>query len=107
MSRAPATRNVLVSGRRTSLRLESVEWEVLHSICSDEEMHLSQLCGIIDQVRAEMSLTAAVRIFIVSYQRAELGLESPTVPPSGLLAQFDPNAHRRSLHMVEALRIFE
>jgi len=63
-------RNVIVSGRRTSLRMEPLLWDSLKDICEREGCTLNQLCTMIDQRRGEANLTASLRIFIVSYYRS-------------------------------------
>ncbi len=71
--RGPSTlinRGVIVGGRRTSLRLEPGMWDALTEICRREEMTVHELCGLIDERRRASSLTAAIRVFIVTYFRA-------------------------------------
>ncbi|MBP2313356.1 ribbon-helix-helix domain-containing protein [Azospirillum soli] len=66
-------RNVKVSGRRTSLRMEPYIWDSLKEICEREELSLNQICTEIDQRRGEANLTASIRVFIVSYFRNAIG----------------------------------
>ena len=63
-------RNVFVGRRRTSLRLEPAMWDAVAEICRREEMTLHELCGLIDARRRASSLTAAIRVFILTYFRA-------------------------------------
>lgn len=73
-------RNVTVSGRRTSLRMEPYLWESMREICEREGMTLNQLCSAIDARRGAANLTASIRIFIVKYYRAAVrwtALEEP------------------------------
>ncbi|MGO1119309.1 ribbon-helix-helix domain-containing protein [Rhodovibrionaceae bacterium A322] len=63
-------RNVVVGGRRTSLRLEPSMWEALQEISLREALSVSQLCTRIDERRVASGLTAAVRVYILSYFRA-------------------------------------
>ena len=63
-------RNVTISGRRTSMRLEQTMWDALEEICQRENLTHHELCGNIDKFRHASSLTAAVRVFIVNYYRA-------------------------------------
>ena len=62
-------RNVTVSGRRTSIRMEQVMWNSLADICRTEERMLNELITMIDEKRAESNLTAAIRVFIICYYR--------------------------------------
>ncbi len=64
------SRNVTVSGRRTSLRLEPSMWEALGEVCRREGVSASELCSEIDRKRRRgSSLTAAVRVFLLVYFR--------------------------------------
>ena len=63
------SRNVVVSGRRTSMRLESSLWDALEEIARREGGSVNELCGRIDSRRGDMSLTGAVRAALVSYYR--------------------------------------
>lgn len=63
-------RNVVIGGHRTSMRLESSMWEALEEIAAREGLSVSQLCEQVDRRRRQSSLTAAMRVFIVSYFRA-------------------------------------
>ncbi|HEY0837248.1 MAG TPA: ribbon-helix-helix domain-containing protein [Azospirillum sp.] len=62
-------RNVTVSGRRTSLRMEPLLWDSLKEICEREGCTLNELCTMIDSRRGTANLTASIRVFIVSYFR--------------------------------------
>jgi predicted DNA-binding ribbon-helix-helix protein len=62
-------RNVVIDGHRTSMRLESSMWEALEEIAAREGLSVSQLCEQVDRRRRQSSLTAAMRVFIVSYFR--------------------------------------
>ncbi len=63
----PVFRNVRVSGRRTSLRMEAVVWNALYDICTREDRTLGEICALIDQRRGRASLTAAIRVFVIAY----------------------------------------
>ena len=63
-------RNVTVSGRRTSLRMEPLLWDSLKDICDRENCTLNELCTMIDRRRGDANLTASIRVFIVSYFRS-------------------------------------
>ncbi len=66
-------RNVKVSGRRTSLRMEPYIWDSLKEICERERLTLNEICTEIDQRRGDANLTASIRVFIVSYYRTASG----------------------------------
>ena len=63
-------RNVSLGGRRTSFRLEQGMWDALDEICHREAAGLGPLFERIDQRRRESSLTAAIRVYLLSYYRA-------------------------------------
>ncbi|MBT3793158.1 MAG: ribbon-helix-helix domain-containing protein [Rhodospirillales bacterium] len=62
-------KNVNVSDRRTSIRLEEELWAAAKELCVREGMTLHELCTLIDHVRKNSSLTAALRVFLVVYYR--------------------------------------
>jgi len=66
----PVCKNINVSGRRTSVRMEPVMWRSLNDIRDREGLTLNQICTLVDSLRGEMGLTAALRVFIISYYRA-------------------------------------
>lgn len=66
-------RNVKVSGRRTSLRMEPYIWDSLKEICERERLTLNEICTQIDGRRGDANLTASIRVFIVSYYRTAIG----------------------------------
>ena len=63
-------RNVTVAGHRTSIRLEATMWDALQQICREREKTLNALVTEIAAARVESSLTAAIRVYLVSYFRA-------------------------------------
>jgi predicted DNA-binding ribbon-helix-helix protein len=63
-------RNITVHGRRTSIRLEHSMWEALRELSGRERMTMSELCSRIAASKdAALTLTAALRVFIVDYFR--------------------------------------
>ena len=68
---ALVSRNITVSGRRTSARLEPEMWTALYDICKRENMTIHQVCTLIDRARGpNLALTNAIKLFIMSYFRA-------------------------------------
>lgn len=63
-------RNITVAGRRTSIRLEAAMWEALRQICERERKSLNEVVTEIEGQRVESSLTAAIRVYLLSYFRA-------------------------------------
>ena len=65
-----ASHNIIISGRRTSVRLEPEMWDGLCEIASREHLSLHQICTSISLRKSdESSLTAAIRVFIMRYYR--------------------------------------
>jgi predicted DNA-binding ribbon-helix-helix protein len=63
-------RNVTVNGHRTSMRLEPAMWDALDEIGRRERVSVHGLCSLVDGQRSQSSLTAAMRVFILSYFRS-------------------------------------
>ncbi len=64
--------NVVVDGRRTTVRLEPVIWDVLQSIARQEEMTLHDLVSEINRRRTASSLSSGIRAYVVIYLSAGL-----------------------------------
>jgi predicted DNA-binding ribbon-helix-helix protein len=74
--------NVVVAGRRTSVRLEPVMWEALQDIARRQERTVHDLVTQIDGERTASNLTAAIRVYIVAFYRsAALGAALPMQRP--------------------------
>lgn len=73
-----AMRSVTINGRRTTMRLEPSMWNALRRIAEDHRLTVNQLCSKIDTSRGEMSMTAAVRSYIVSYLQ-QMPVTAPSV----------------------------
>ncbi|MDQ2103169.1 ribbon-helix-helix domain-containing protein [Azospirillum isscasi] len=74
--------NIMIAGRRTSMRLEPTMWDALEDIARREGLTVNGLCTQIkdrleEQIRrrgptgdnSEVTLTSAVRVFIAAYFR--------------------------------------
>lgn len=62
--------NVTVAGHRTSIRLEPAMWMALQEICRREAKSLHELVTEIAQERQQSTLTAAIRVSLLTYFRA-------------------------------------
>lgn len=58
-------RNVRVAGRRTSIRLEPDLWERLQEIAANSGRTVHDVCSEIRERNPGISLTSAIRVFIV------------------------------------------
>ncbi len=63
-------RNVTVSGRRTSIRLEPEMWDGVTEICRREGRTIHEICSMVEKFRRDSSFTAHLRVFIMNYFRA-------------------------------------
>lgn len=62
------TRNLLVCGRRTSIRIDSMTWRALGNIANSEGLTINEVASYIASKRqGNISLTAAIRMFVVGY----------------------------------------
>lgn len=65
------SRNITVSARRTSVRLEPEMWRALKEISARESCSIHELCTLINfRKNKRTSLTAAIRVFLMLYFRA-------------------------------------
>lgn len=65
------SRNVKVSDKRTSIRLERQMWTSFKSIAERENCTIHDLCSLIASNKKKgISLTASIRIFIMMYFKA-------------------------------------
>ncbi len=62
-------KNVIVNGRRTSMRLDRETWISLADICQRENITIHQLCSKIDTTKGTSGLSAATRLFVLTYFR--------------------------------------
>lgn len=65
------SRNILIDGRRTSVRLEPEMWVALRDIAAREGSSIHELCSLVALCkRGSSTLTAAIRVFLMLYYRA-------------------------------------
>lgn len=63
-------RNVVVLGKRTSLRMEPEMWDALADVAAREGHNIHDICtSIVERKPPAASLTAAIRVFLVNYYR--------------------------------------
>lgn len=62
-------KNVIVNGRRTSMRLDKETWMSLSDICARERLTIHELCSRIDHARGKSGLSSATRLFVLTYFR--------------------------------------
>jgi predicted DNA-binding ribbon-helix-helix protein len=65
------SRNVTINDRRTSIRLESQMWIALKEVADRERCSIHDICTVIaNRKSANITLTAAIRIFLVLYYKS-------------------------------------
>jgi predicted DNA-binding ribbon-helix-helix protein len=62
-------RNIIVGGRRTSVRLEQAMWDALSEILEREGITASDFATAVERTRKTSTLTAAIRVHIMEYFR--------------------------------------
>lgn len=62
--------NVTVAGHRTSIRLEPTMWEALNRVSARERKTMNQLVTAIAGRHDQSTLTAAIRVYLLSYYQA-------------------------------------
>ena len=65
-------KNVVVNGRRTSMRLDKETWQALSDICKRENISLYKLCSLIDDAKGKSGLSSSTRLFVLTYYRRSL-----------------------------------
>ena len=73
-------KNVMVNGRRTSMRLDKETWQALSDICRRENISLYKLCSLIDDVKGKSGLSSSTRLFVLTYYRRSLARYEVTQP---------------------------
>jgi predicted DNA-binding ribbon-helix-helix protein len=63
-------RNIIISGRRTTVRVEPVMWEALVEIAQQQDLTVHQLATKIGCCLDNSSLTSAIRAYIVNFYRS-------------------------------------
>lgn len=82
-------KNVIVNGRRTSMRLDRETWISLADICAREGLTIHELCSKIDASKGQSGLSSATRLFVLTYFRFVLNKYEKTNAALG--ADFNPN----------------
>jgi predicted DNA-binding ribbon-helix-helix protein len=62
----PRKRSLTIAGHRTSITLEDAFWRELKAAAAEMGMSVSALASAIDAAREPASLSAAIRVFLLS-----------------------------------------
>ena len=82
-------KNVIVNGRRTSMRLDRETWISLADICTREGLTIHELCSKIDSSKGQSGLSSATRLFVLTYFRFVLNKYEKNSNTTG--TDFNPN----------------
>lgn len=90
------TRNVVLDGHRTSIRLEPSLWDALQEIAAEENCSIHDVCAEVARRNVGINFTSAVRSFILAYFRtlARSNLPPVTGRPAGRSAPHHPKIER-------------
>lgn len=66
------TRNIVIDGKRTTIRLESAIWDAVDDLCSREQMSRHDLCSRVEAGRDGLNRAQAIRAAVVNYFRFSL-----------------------------------
>jgi len=64
------SRNLAVSGHKTTVRLEDEMWAALNAVAEDEGCSVNEIAGrIYRRKKSGQSFTSAIRVFLMLYYR--------------------------------------
>ncbi len=61
------SKNIYINKKRTSMKLDPENWDALAEICKEEKISLNALLTLINELKGDVGLSIATRVFIVSY----------------------------------------
>lgn len=77
-------RNVTVAGHRTSIRLEPAMWAALTRVCEREHKSMNELVTGIAHSRDQSTLTASIRVYLLTYYQSAATDEGHRLAGHGL-----------------------
>ena len=91
------SRNVTVNKRRTSIRLEAQMWISLKEVAVREKCTIHDICTVIAARKSgNITLTAAIRIFLMLYYKAASTEEGHKIAGHGAFKQMIARAANQS-----------
>lgn len=66
------TRNVVIDGKRTTIRLESAIWDAVEDLCARENISRHDLCSRVEAGRDGLNRAQAIRAVVMNYFRFAL-----------------------------------
>lgn len=93
-------RNVMVEGRRTSVKLDGYTWRCLQDICLHRNMTVHDFCSEVNRSRADYSgFTNSLRIAILRHYRDVAITHDPRAKRTASYAASTSDALGRSLQI--------
>lgn len=71
MSGRPIKRSLSLHGHRTSVSLEDAFWQEFRRLAARDGLPLNQLAERIDELRGDVGLASAIRVFVLEQALAE------------------------------------
>ena len=71
MSARPVKRSLTLHGHRTSVSLEDAFWREFRRLAARDGLPLNQLAERIDEVRGDVGLASAIRVYVLERALAE------------------------------------
>lgn len=68
----PKKRSLTVAGHRTSITLEDAFWRELKTAAGEADASVTALASAIDSARGQASLSAAIRVYLLTRQKRTL-----------------------------------
>lgn len=83
------TRNIVVEGRRTTIRLEAAVWEAFDELCVRERATRHDICTKIEKARVVTNRAQAVRATVMNYFRlsSKPGTKNDSIFDAALIEQ--------------------
>jgi predicted DNA-binding ribbon-helix-helix protein len=72
-SALPKKRSLTIAGHRTSITLEDAFWHELKAAAAEMDVSITALASAIDASRKNASLSAAIRVFLLTRARRQAG----------------------------------
>ncbi len=68
----PKKRSLTIAGHRTSITLEDAFWRELKAAAGEADVSVTALASAIDAGRGQASLSASIRVFLLTWQKRTL-----------------------------------
>ena len=98
------SKNIMINGHRTSIRLEPEMWGALMDIAAREQCSIHELSSIVGSCkRPSSTLTAAIRVFLMLYYKAATNEEGHNKAGHGDINRMRERVKRLSANSVVSM----